>query len=125
MTGTLTQVQKAPVLFGPTQSSSNALLGASEPKVIWKPLEGSQALAVSCPCHHILYEGTRGPGKTDAQIMFFRRFVGIGYGSFMRGVIFDREYKNLDDLISKSKRWFSQFNDGARFLSAGKDLKWV
>lgn len=93
-------------------------------KVIWTPLPGSQSLAVSCPCNHILYEGTRGPGKTDAQLMFFRRYVGLGYGQFWRGVIFDREYKNLDDLISKSKRWFSQFNDGATFLSSGKDLKW-
>lgn len=93
--------------------------------VVWEPLTGSQALAISCPCNHILYEGTRGPGKTDAQLMFFRRYVGIGYGQFWRGVIFDREYKNLDDLITKSKRWFRQFGDGARFLSSGKDLKWV
>lgn len=93
--------------------------------VVWSPLEGSQALLMSCPCNHILYEGTRGPGKTDAQLMYFRRFVGIGYGQFWKGVIFDREYKNLDDLVSKSKRWFRQFGDGARFLSSGKDLKWV
>lgn len=94
-------------------------------KKIWEPLDGSQKLVVSCPCNHILYEGTRGPGKTDAQIMFFRRFVGLGYGMFWRGVIFDLEYKNLDDLISKSKRWFRQFGDGAKFLSSKGDLKWV
>jgi hypothetical protein len=57
--------------------------------------------------------------------MFFRRFVGVGYGAFWRGVIFDKEYKNLDDLVSKSKRWFRQFGDGARFLSSNRDLKWV
>lgn len=100
-------------------------MATATPEVIWSPLDGSQMLAVSCPCNHILYEGTRGPGKTDAQLMYFRRFVGLGYGQFWRGVIFDREYKNLDDLISKSKRWFRQFGDGARFLSSGKDLKWV
>lgn len=93
--------------------------------VIWEPLDGSQALSISCPCNHILYEGTRGPGKTDAQLMFFRQFVGIGYGPFWRGVIFDREYKNLDDLISKSKRWFPQFGDGAKFISSVSQLKWV
>lgn len=102
--------------------------GTSLPKpsnIIWSPLDGSQMLALGCPCNHILYEGTRGPGKTDAQLMFFRRYVGIGYGAFWKGIIFDREYKNLDDLISKSKRWFPMFKDGARFLSSGKDLKWV
>ena len=93
--------------------------------VIWKPLDGSQVLALSCPCNHILYEGTRGPGKTDAQLMYFRRFVGIGYGQFWRGVIFDREYKNLDDLVSKSRRWFRQFGDGAKFISSTSHLKWV
>jgi hypothetical protein len=102
---------------------SNIDLGGSD--LVWAPLEGSQELAVSCPCNHILYEGTRGPGKTDAQLMFFRRFVGLGYGEFWRGVIFDREYKNLDDLISKSKRWFRQFGDGAKFISSASHLKWV
>lgn len=93
--------------------------------VVWRALPGSQALAISCPAHEILYDGSRGPGKTDAQLMRFRRLVGKGYGRFWRGIIFDREYKNLDDLIVKSKRWFEQFKDGARFLSSGSDLKWV
>mgnify|MGYP006423763671 CR=1 FL=1 len=57
--------------------------------------------------------------------MLFRRFVGLGYGYYWRGIIFDSEYKNLDDLISKTKRWFSAFDDGAKFLSASKDMRWV
>lgn len=82
-------------------------------------------LALAAPCHHILYTGARGPGKTDTQLMRFRKRVGIGYGAYWRGVIFDREYKNLDDLVSKSKRWFARFGDGAKFLEAAKDYKWV
>ena len=93
--------------------------------VVWRPLEGSQALALSCPAHQILYEGTRGPGKTDAQLMAFRKNVGIGYGRFWRGVIFDREYKNLDDLVSKALPWVPLFQDGARWLSSNSDYKWV
>lgn len=91
----------------------------------WQPLPGSQAFALACPCDRILYHGTRGPGKTDAQIMRFRRLCGAGYGRFWRGIIFDREYKNLDDIISKTRRWFPLFGDGARFLSSAADLKWV
>lgn len=94
-------------------------------QVVWSPLPGSQALALACPCNHILYEGTRGPGKTDAQLMKFRRYVGIGYGSYWRGVIFDRGYKNLDDLISKSQRWFPKFNDGVTFKASKADYRWV
>lgn len=94
-------------------------------KVVWQPLQGSQALALSCPANHILYEGSRGPGKTDAQLMVFRKHVGKGYGRHWRGIVFDRQYKNLDDLISKSLRWFPQFEDGAKFLLSKGDYKWV
>lgn len=96
-----------------------------ESRVIWQPLDGSQALAMSCPANIILYHGTRGPGKTDSQLMRFRQHVGQGYGRHWRGIIFDREYKNLDDLVSKSLRWFPEFNDGARFISSKSDYKWV
>jgi hypothetical protein len=98
---------------------------SEEPKVAWRPLPGSQAIAISCPCHHILYEGTRGPGKTDAQLMYFRRYVGLGYGQFWRGIIFDREYKNLDDLVAKSQRWYPKFADGAKFHASKADYRWT
>lgn len=94
-------------------------------KIVWRPLPGSQTLAMSCPAHVIIFHGTRGPGKTDSQLMRFRRRVGQGYGRHWRGVIFDREYKNLDDLVSKSMRWFPEFKDGARFVSSKSDYKWV
>ena len=81
--------------------------------------------SVAHPSHEFVIRDFVITHNTDAQLMFFRRFVGMGYGQFWRGVIFDREYKNLDDLVSKSKRWFRQFGDKARFLSSGKDLKWV
>lgn len=92
---------------------------------VWRFHEGtSQEFALSVVANDILYCGTRGPGKTDAQLMRFRSRVGLGYGSFWRGIIFDKEYKNLDDLVTKSKRWFYPLNDGAEFLSAKSDYKW-
>ncbi|AVJ51757.1 terminase large subunit [Pantoea phage vB_PagS_Vid5] len=93
--------------------------------IVWKPHPGSQTLSLSCPSKEILYHGTRGPGKTDAQLMRFRKNVGVGFGKFWRGIIFDREYPNLDDLVAKSQRWFPEFGDGARFLSSKSDYKWV
>ena len=94
-------------------------------KVVWQPLPGSQTLAMSCPAQVILYHGSRGPSKTDAQLLRFRARVGQGYGRHWRGIIFDREYKNLDDLVSKSQRWFPEFNDGCRFINSKSDYKWV
>lgn len=94
--------------------------------VVWAPIPNtSQEMALDSRCHHTLYTGARGPGKTDTQLMRFRSRVGTGYGPFWRGVIFDREYKNLDDIISKSKRWFSAFKDGAKFNASQGQLKWV
>lgn len=93
--------------------------------VIWQPIPGSQSLAVSCPCNEVLYDGSRGPGKSDAQLMRFCSLVGLGYGKHLRGVIFDREYKNLDDLIAKSEKHFLSFGDGAKLLKSKGDLKWV
>ena len=96
------------------------------PEVIWEPIPGSsQELAIDSRCHHTLYHGARGPGKTITQLMRFRRRVGLGYGSFWRGVIFDREFKHLADLVAQSKRFFTQFGDGAAFHSSGQDYKWV
>jgi len=97
----------------------------SKANVVWKPLPGSQTLALSCPAEEILYEGTRGPGKTACQLARFRSRVGLGYGTYWRGVIFDLEYKDLADLIVQSKRFFKSFGDGAKFLSSPSDLKWV
>lgn len=103
-----------------------SLQAANEPTEFgWQFLRGtSQELALSAPAHHVLYHGARGPGKTDTQLMRFRSRVGLGYGSFWRGIIFDKEYKQLDDLVTKSKRWFNEFNDGAVFLESGSTYKW-
>ena len=103
----------------------SSIIQLPEVRKIWSPLPGSQTLAMSCPANVILYHGSRGPGKTDAQLMRFRRRVGLGYGRFWRGIIFDREYKNLDDLVSKSMRWFPEFGDGAKFLASKSDYRWV
>lgn len=92
----------------------------------WKFIPGtSQHLAFGSPAHHTLYTGARGPGKTDTQLMHFRQHVGKGYGAFWRGILIDREYKMLDDIVAKSRRWFNKYDDGARFLSSKSDYKWV
>lgn len=94
--------------------------------IVWEPIPGSsQEIALDTRCHHTLYHGARGPGKTITQLMRFRRLVGKGYGSFWRGIIFDREFKNLADLVAQSKRFFNSFNDGAKFLSGASEYKWV
>ncbi len=107
--------------------TKNATFPPIEQIATWEALPGtSQEYALALDCNQILFHGTRGPGKTDCQLARFARNVGIGYGSFWRGVIFDRKYKNLDDLIAKSKRMFRKiFGDKCKFLSAQGSYKWV
>lgn len=57
--------------------------------------------------------------------MYFKQFVGKGYGKYWRGIIFDREYKNLGDLVAKAERWFPQFKDGAKFRQSKGDYRWT
>ncbi len=95
-------------------------------EVVWRPIPGSaQELGLSAPCNHILLHGGRGWGKTEIQLMRFRSRVGLGYGTYWRGIIFDLEYKNLDDLVTKSKRLFRLFGDKAKFLESTAQYKWV
>lgn len=94
-------------------------------EVVWEPQAGSQSIAIASPCHHTLYEGARGPGKTVTQLMRFLRHVGRGYGEFWRGVIFDLEFDDLGGLIAESKKWFLKFGDGAQWYSSGSLYKWV
>jgi len=97
-----------------------------EPKVIWQAIPwSSQEIAIDSRCNSTLYHGARGPGKTIVQLMRFRKNVGRGYGSYWRGVIFDIEFKNLSDLVAQSERFFTKFNDGAKFLRSASEYKWV
>lgn len=94
--------------------------------VVWEPIRGSsQELAITCPAHHILYCGARGPGKTITQLMRFRARVGIGYGSYWRGIIFDREFKNLGDLVAQGNRFFPKLDEGVVWHKSATDFMWV
>lgn len=94
-------------------------------KVIWEPLKGSQQLFQTCPYREVLYQGSRGGGKTDNILMSFAGKVGMGYGPFWSGIIFRRSYKELDDIIAKSQRWFTQIFPDAHFYRGKGDYKWV
>jgi hypothetical protein len=88
----------------------------TQDKIIWKPQPGSQeAFLQSSSIYEVLYHGTRGGGKTDALIMSFAMFVGRGFGPAWKGVLFRQEYKQLEDVISKSKKWFYQIFPTAKY----------
>ena len=77
-------------------------------RAVWAPQPGSQVFFLADPTVEVLYEGTRGPGKTDALIMDFCQDVGKGYGAEWKGIIFRQSHPQLRDIIEKSKKWIKR-----------------
>lgn len=93
----------------------------SNHNVLWQPIpNSSQVIAVDTRCDETLYCGTRGGGKTDTQLMAFAKYVGMGYGHAWRGIIFDKQYKNLDDIITKSRRIFGKMPNAKYNINESK-----
>ena len=93
-------------------------------RVAWAPQPGSQEAFLSSPIFETLYEGTRGPGKTDALLMDFARGVDQGFGVEWKGIIFRHTYPDLQDVIDKSHKWFSQIYPKAKFNRAKYFWEW-
>jgi hypothetical protein len=79
----------------------------------WTPQPGSQEYFLMCPEFEVLYEGERGPGKTDALIMDFAQHVGKGWGGEWRGILFRQTFAQLSDVINKTLKWFPRMWPGA------------
>ncbi len=93
--------------------------------VVWRPMAGSQeAFLASTPIFEVLFEGTRGGGKTDSLLMSFAMHVGKGHGAAWKGVLFRQTYKQLTDVISKSKKWFNQIWPDAKFNNSEHVWTW-
>ena len=104
--------------------------------VAWQPLKGrivngkyymsSQELVLTCPCDLIFMSSSRASGKTEVSLIKFCLPIGMGYGSYYRGVYIDMHYKDLADVIARSKRLFPMiYGKKARFYSSKGDEKWV
>lgn len=114
------------IVLPDTQIASYSPVDKDEYETVWEAIPNtSQAFAIDTRAQHTLYHGPRGPGKTITQLMRFRSRVGIGYGEYWRGIIFDREFKNLSDLVAQSNRFFPKFEDGAEWKKSQSEYKWV
>jgi hypothetical protein len=77
-------------------------------EAVWAPQPGSQVFFLLDTTVEVLYEGTRGPGKTDALLMDFCQEVGKGWGAEWRGILFRQTHPQLRDIIEKSKKWIKR-----------------
>lgn len=100
-------------------------VGLGETRIVrWAPQPGSQQAFLSCPVREALYEGTRGPGKSDALIMDYCQDVGKGLGEDWNGILFRESYPQLDDVIAKCRKWIPQVWPRAQYNKADHVWTW-
>ncbi len=75
-------------------------------QVIWEPQPGPQTALISCPVFEIFYGGARGGGKTDGMLGDWLAHSGE-FGAAAVGVFFRRTYKQLSEVIARSRQLFN------------------
>jgi hypothetical protein len=90
-------------------------IGGKLVEVAWAALPGSQDGFLRCSEFEVLYEGTRGVGKTIALIMDFCQFVGMGLGPDHRGIILRRTFPELEFVEAIARKWIPRLFPGASF----------
>lgn len=94
----------------------------SSPEIVWSPNRGGQWLFLSCPYWEALADGDRGGGKTTSLLMIFLSFVGKGFESDWRGIIFRLTYPQLKDIIDISRSIIPKSFPGASYNK--QDHEW-
>jgi hypothetical protein len=91
--------------------------------IAWCPQPGSQVAFLACPVVEVLYEGTRGGGKSDTLLMDFGKEIGR-FGAAWRGILFRQTFPQLADIIQKTKRWFPLIWPAAVYNEAKHEWRW-
>jgi hypothetical protein len=81
-------------------------------KVIWTPQEGPQKALIACPVFEIFYGGARGGGKTEGSVGDWLEHSGT-YGEQAVGVFFRRKFKQLEEVVARTKQLYPQI--GAKY----------
>jgi hypothetical protein len=73
--------------------------------IIWQPQPGPQTELIRCPVQEIFYGGARGGGKTEGSIGDWLEHSS-SYGQQATGVFFRRKFKQLEEVVARSKQLF-------------------
>lgn len=78
----------------------------SNPQVIiWQPQPGPQTALIQCPIFEVFYGGARGGGKTEGSIGDWLQHSDE-YGSDAIGIFVRRKFKQLAEVIARTKQLF-------------------
>ena len=87
-------------------------------------MPGSQLAFLESTVPEVLLEGPRGSGKTDVLLMDFTQHVGQGFGDAWTGILFRKTFKQLQDVVGKTRHWFRRIHPSAKFNSSDMHWKW-
>jgi hypothetical protein len=85
----------------------------------------SQQYFLASRIFEVLFEGTRGPGKTLTLLMDFCSEVGKGYGAEWRGILFRKTFPELEDVINKSHQFFRIAFPDAKYNASSHTWKFA
>lgn len=88
--------------------------------IIWEP-QPRQAQALACPSKELFFGGAKGGGKSDFLLGDYLSDYEE-WGEAWKGILFRRSYKELDEIIGRSKQVLGQI-PGARFVG-GEQMRW-
>lgn len=80
--------------------------------VIWQPQAGPQTDLIRCPVFEVFYGGARGGGKTEGSIGDWLEHSNT-YGQWATGVFFRRKFKQLEQVVARTRQLFPQI--GAKY----------
>jgi len=95
-------------------------MGESAPTIVWEP-QPRQADAISCPAFEVFYGGAKGGGKSDFLIGDYLAHYEE-WGEAWKGILFRRSYKELDEIVGRSKQIIGKI-PGATYVG-GDQMLW-
>lgn len=90
-------------------------------ETVWQPNPGPQTMLIECPVKEVFYGGARGGGKTESSIGDWLEHSNR-YGEAAVGIFFRRHFKQLEEVIARTKQIFSKI--GATYFELPK-AEWV
>ena len=75
--------------------------------IIWQPQPGPQTALLECPVFEVFYGGARGGGKTESSLGDWMQHANL-YREAAVGVFFRRQFKQLSEVIARSKQLFKK-----------------
>lgn len=76
-------------------------------QIAWYPQEGPQTALIRCPVFEVFFGGARGGGKTEGSLGDWLEHSNA-YGEAATGIFFRRKFKQLSEVIARSKQIFKK-----------------